>query len=565
MLNIRIGGQAGQGINTIAKFLAKSLLRNGFYVFTSKDYMSRIRGGHNFSDVRLGSRPLGAAVEKVDILLALDETTWSIHQEFIQEDGLLLYDEDDFSPETGPGIKKGLPLKKKAEQFGDKRVAGVIALGLIHRALGIWPEVLQDLLAEKFKGSILEQNLEGLTWGHKMGEDYFSPDDGHAPDESMLISGNDALGMGAVAAGVQFYSAYPMTPATGVMNFLAGQAQKFNILVEQAEDEIAAINMALGAAYGGVRAMTGTSGGGFSLMVEGLGLAGMTETPLVIVNGQRPGPATGLPTRTEQGDLEFVIHASQGEFPRIVLAPRQQGEAFYQVVRAFNLADEYQVPVIVMSDQFLADSEQTIEELSLSADQFSRGKLIKDHRDQEPYLRYKITDDGISPRLIPGEEGQVVMADSDEHNQAGNIIEDAATRRQMMEKRMKRLEIIKENLEPPLYHGAEPEEAQFILVSWGSTYGPLEEARLNLEKEGFKLGHYSFQDLWPLPPGKWQEILNRVPWVLVENNYTGQLGSVLSTEGIKSPRALINKYDGRPFKIEELQQAIKREVNSHGQ
>ncbi len=565
MLNIRIGGQAGQGINTIAGFLARSLLRNGFYVFTCKDYMSRVRGGHNFSDVRLGSQPLGAAVEKVDILLALDEATWNIHREFIREDGLLVYDEDDFSPEKGPGIKKGLPLKKKAEQFGDRRIAGVIALGLIHRALGIWPEVLQNLLAEKFKGSILDKNLKGLTWGHKMGEDYFSPDDGQAADESILINGNDALGLGAVAAGVQFYSAYPMTPATGVMNFLAGQAQKFNILVEQAEDEIAAINMALGASYGGVRAMTGTSGGGFSLMVEGLGLAGMTETPLVIVNGQRPGPATGLPTRTEQGDLEFVIHASQGEFPRIVLAPRQPREAFYQVVRAFNLADEYQVPVIVMSDQFLADSEQTIEDLSLPNHYFSRGKLIKEHQEGEPYLRYKFTDDGISPRLIPGDEGQVVLADSDEHNQAGNIIEDGATRRQMMEKRMKRLESIKEKLEPPLYQGPDPKEVELILVSWGSTYGPLEEARGKLEEEGFRLGHYSFQDLWPLPPGQWREILNRVPWALVENNYAGQLGRVLLTEGIKRPRALINKYDGRPFTVEKLQRAIKKEVTPGGQ
>ncbi len=551
-------------MNTIGSLLAKALLRMGFHVFTCKDYMSRIRGGHNFSDIRFGPEPLQGGAEKVDILLALNEETWELHKNTLGETGMLVYDEEDFTPKGEEGKRKGLPLSKKAEEIGDKRIAGVIALGFIHSVLGLSPDALENILAEKFSGEILQKNIKALQWGHEQGEETFSVKPAKGLKGTKLINGNNAIGMGALVAGVQFYAAYPMTPSTGVLNFLAQQGERFNILVEQAEDEIAAINMALGASFGGVRAMTGTSGGGFSLMVEGLGLAGITETPLVILNAQRPGPATGLPTRTEQGDLEFVIHASQGEFPRIVLAPRDAENAFYKTVRAFNLADKYQVPVIILSDQFLGDSEQTVAEFDPEAVQINRGKLVKDYQEDTPYLRYRFTEDGVSPRLIPGEKGQVVLADSDEHNEAGNIIEDAQTRAKMVEKRMKRMEKIKEEMEPPLYNGPDHDQADYILVSWGSNYGPVEEARLALNDDGMKIGHYSFSDIWPLPEGKWREVLKGKSLILVENNYSSQLGSLLQKEGLGKPEIFIGKYDGRPFSGDELKRRIKKEVASSG-
>lgn len=551
-------------MNTIGNLLAKSLLRMGYHVFTSKDYMSRIRGGHNFSDVCFSHEPLQSGTEKVNILLALNEETWEVHRDTLGDKGIVVFDQDDFSPEGQGPKKKGIPLKKKAEEIGDRRIGGVIALGLIHKMLGLDPKQFRKVLEEKFSGEILEKNLQGLDWGYAEGEKIFSVSEGKNLKGTKLISGNDAIGLGALVGGVQFYSAYPMTPSTGVLNFLASQAERFNILVEQAEDEIAAINMALGASFGGVRAMTGTSGGGFSLMVEGVGLAGITETPLVILNAQRPGPATGLPTRTEQGDLGFVIHAAQGEFPRIVLAPRGVSEAFYQTIRALNLADRYQLPVIILSDQFLGDSEQTVMEFDPEKVKIDRGKLIKTHEEETPYLRYKFTEDGISPRLIPGEKGEVVLADSDEHNEAGKIIEDAETRSKMVEKRMKRMKTIREEMEPPLYEGHDPQNADFILVSWGANYGPVEEGRKALEEDGFKLGHYSFQDIWPLPGGDWEKTLQTKPWILIENNYSGQMGSLLKQNGTGSPEAFISKYDGRPFTGDEIKRRIKEEVGPRG-
>lgn len=564
MFNIRIGGEAGQGMNTIGTLLAKSLLRMGYHVFTSKDYMSRIRGGHNFSDIRFGSKPLQSGTEKVDILLALNKETWEIHKNSMTESGLLVYDPDDFSPEGDGPEKAGFPFLKKAEEIGDKRIAGVIALGLIHRIFDLSPDHLKKILSEKFSGEILEKNIKGLDLGYQEGEEKFSIKPNPDLKGTKLISGNDAIGFGALVAGVQFYSAYPMTPSTGVLNFLSAQGEKFKILVEQAEDEIAAINMALGASYGGVRAMTGTSGGGFSLMVEGLGLSGITETPLVILNGQRPGPATGLPTRTEQGDLEFVIHASQGEFPRIVLAPRDVFNAFSQTVRAFNLAEKYQLPVIILSDQFLGDSEQTISDFKPEDFKIDRGKLLKDYKEEKPYLRYRYTEDGISPRLIPGAKNQVVLVDSDEHNEAGNIIEDAETRTKMVEKRMKRMEKITEEMEPPLYKGPKPEKVELILVSWGSNFGPVEEARIGLEEEGIKVGHYSFVDIWPLPRGDWEKTLKEKEWALIENNFSGQLGSLLQKREIGYPEFFLKKYDGRPFTGDEIKRRIKEEVANRG-
>ena len=291
----------------------------------------------------------------------------------------------------------------------------------------------------------------------------------------MTVSGNQALALGALAAGLRFYSAYPMSPSTGIMEYLAEKGAGCGVVVEQAEDEIAAVNMAIGASFAGARAMTGTSGGGFCLQVEGLGLAGMAEVPLVIAVIQRPGPATGLPTRTEQSDLKFVISASQGEFPRMVIALRGHADAFHQTIRAFDIAERYRIPVILLSDQYLADETATVKPFELAVPKAADEPGTPDAQpDEGPYLSYRLTDDGISPRLLPGNPDHFVAADSDEHDENGKITESAAIRTQMMDKRMRKLDKLQLELQEPELIG--PETCRTLLIGWGSMQGPLMEA-----------------------------------------------------------------------------------------
>jgi 2-oxoglutarate ferredoxin oxidoreductase subunit alpha len=394
-------------------------------------------------------------------------------------------------------------------------------------------------------------------------EEYFTISTVDAQDkEQLFINGNEAIGLGAVIAGVKYYTAYPMSPSTGIMNYIAGKQDELGIVVEQAEDEIGAINMALGASYGGIRTMTGTSGGGLALMAETVGLAGITETPLVIAEVQRPGPATGLPTRTEQGDLQFAINISQGEFPLLVLGPRDQEDAFYQSFRAHNLADKYQIPVIILSDQFLADSAKNVDKFDLDQLEVNR-HLISDQEAEDitQYDRYKLTKDGISPRAYPGQiPGEVVLVDSDEHNQHGNIIEDAETRIEMVEKRMRKIDkLIEEDLKEPKFKG--DDEIDYLLVGWGSTYGPLKEAKKLLNKDGFKVGCLSFSDLYPLPQeklNKWSE--RDVEITVIENNATGQFARLITGETGIEINSNILKYDGRSFSGDEIYQRFKEEV-----
>lgn len=551
---MRIGGQAGQGMNTLAHLLNQVFKNLNLYQFTTKDYMSRVRGGHNFTDIRFGDQKISAPCSKVDILIALDETTYQYHQEFLKPLGVVINDQEDFIAENS----LNLPLKEQAKKIGEQRVAGIIALGALLRILNLDLELLEKELTKKFKGKTLMQNIAAAQWGYQHSKNIFTIPLGQAQN-TILLSGSTAMALGALAAGIRFFSAYPMTPSTGIMNFLAQKQHDYDLILEQAEDEIAAINMALGASFGGLRSMTASSGGGFSLMVEALGLAGITETAIVIAEMQRPGPATGLPTRTEQSDLNFVINASQGEFPRIVIAPRNQEQAFYQTARAFNLADIYQLPVIILGDQYLADSQKTVDQ-NLTMPQIKRGETYLDWNYQDGYQRYQYTASGISPFLIPGAKNQVVLADSDEHNERGNIIEDATTRKKMVEKRMRKLKtFLAKDVELPLYHG--PNTIDYLLCTWGSNYDLVEEVRGSFTDSKYKLGHLSFQDLWPLPGGKWRSLLQNSKPIFIENNYTGQLPQLLKSQGLVFNEKRINKYDGRPFNVNELTDILTEELS----
>jgi 2-oxoglutarate ferredoxin oxidoreductase subunit alpha len=371
----------------------------------------------------------------------------------------------------------------------------------------------------------------------------------------MLIAGNDAIGFGVAASGCKFYSAYPMTPSTGIMNYLASKGKEYGIIVEQAEDEIAAINMALGASFSGVRAMTGTSGGGFALMVEGLSLAAMTETPIVIVLAQRPGPATGFPTRTEQGDLLFALHTAHGEFPRAVFAPGTPEQAFYLTNKAFDIAERFQVPVIILTDQYLADSQWTFEGFDLSKIKYIDYRLRGDaFKNLSEYKRHAFTDSGVSPLGIPGDSKYLVVTDSDEHDEEGHIIEDAETRIKMLDKRLfKKLPLIKNEIEPPFFYG--DNKPEIVIIGWGSTYGVMKEAVDALSKNR-RIAMLHFSEIYPFPlieKFDYLSILNNAKLAIcIENNATGQFARLIRAETGYEFKAKINKYDGRPFTLDNL-------------
>ena len=568
-LKIKIGGEAGQGMQTISHTLAHVFTRGGLHVFAIQDYQSRIRGGHNFSELRIRESPVFSMPRGVNILIALNKETIDLHKGELHEGGVIIYDGEKIKVEAHQNLLS-VPLDRLAQEGGNKlygnSVAAGAALGLLGYAFEPLAEVLRDVFGKK--GTVAEDNVKAARAGYdfttRNGPSQFPWKFKPLDDRRrMLIAGNEALALGALAAGCKFVSAYPMTPSTGIMTYLAGKAREWGIIVEQAEDEIAAITMALGAAFAGVRAMTATSGGGFCLMVEGLGLAGMTETPIVVVEAQRPGPAIGLPTRTEQSDLEFVLHASHGEFPRAVLAPGTAEEAFYAMAKAFNLAEKYQTPVIVMSDQHLADSYWTIDTLDVSRITIDRGQLIQPEEVEKlaGYKRHAITHSGISPRALPGYTGITVVTDSDEHDEEGHLTEDTGLRTRMMLKRMRKEIGLAQEISPPKFYGtANPE---VLLIGWGSTYGAIREAVDLLQSQGQKVGMMHLSEIWPFPSGAVARALESArACFVVENNATGQLARLIRRETGKAVTGKILKFDGLPFSPEYVMEGIKLAASS---
>ena len=548
--NILIGGAAGQGMDTVVNMFNKVLQRSGYHVYTTANYRSRVRGGHNFFQIRLSDKQVMAPKRELDLIFALNRETLEIHTPRLKSDGVSIADSEfsDF-PNT-----KTFDLVAKAKELGNEKMISTIGLGILMGRFGVNLKYGEDVVKETFKEKLVEGNLKALDYGYEITrQDEVTMD----YTDSILLDGNVAVGLGAVAAGCKFYCAYPMTPSSGVLGYLADASQEMEIVVDQCEDEVAALNMALGASYAGVRAMTGSSGAGLALMSEALSMAGIIETPIVIIDVQRPGPATGLPTDTEQSDLRFLIHNGHGEFPRKIIALRNAEDAFNQTVRAFNLAEKYQIPVILMSDQHVADSNINIAPFDLDSIEINRYLANPANYEPGTYKRYEFTADGISPRLIPTRaNGNIVMVDSDEHNEFGRIDETAENRVKMVDKRDKKFEGIIKDSEEPWEIGVD--DCNTLIVCWGSTHGVVKEAVQLLNNKGNKIKALSFGDVFPLPLEKFKKFHEKADkYIVVEMNKDGQFEGLIRQEALVKADHIIKKYDGRPFFVEELVEKLE--------
>lgn len=543
-LAVRIAGAAGQGVQSLGEVLARAAFRQGLFVHGELSYHSRIRGGENAFTVRISDRPVLATRDQVEVLVALNAPMYRQYLPLLAPGGWTVADEG-ISAEGERDLR--LPAEGLAkDELALPLAAGTILLGAAARLLGLPREAGEGALAAVFGDKAgPNQRAFALGWERAPDGPWILPGPRFPPGSHALLTGGQAVGLGAIAAGVRFVASYPMTPGTPVMEFLAAHGERYGILVEQAEDEIAAINMALGASYAGARSLVTTSGGGFALMVEGLSLAGMIETPVVIHLGQRPGPATGLPTRTAQENLLFALHAGHGEFPRYLVAPSDPESAFYLTIKAFELAEEFQVPAILLTDQFLVDSFAVVPAPAPSRVPVAEHLLPVEELERLPhYNRFELTESGVSPRARPGVSEKLVLVDSDEHDPYGRITEDLAIRRAMVEKRLRKGRGLRERVAPPEVF---PEEVRGkrVLLGWGSTYGAIQEAVGILGKE---YAHVHLRELWPLRAEELRRVWDEAAEViLVEGAATGQLATLIAGETGLRPHRLIPRYDGRPF------------------
>lgn len=534
--NVLIGGEAGQGAFSIELMLTEILSELNYYFFATKNYMSRIRGGHNFHMIRIAEHPVHALLGKNwDMVIALDSETEKRHKTNLHEKGIYL------SRELTSQIEK-----EAREAFKDVTSSNTILAGIILSVIGASREDASEAVEPAGKG-YLKKGFE-IAIDRKLAGAYpVRP--GAGPH--CKFDGNQALALGALLGGCQFMAGYPMTPATSIMHYFATASQEIPVHFEQAEDEISAINMVLGASYAGVRAMAATSGGGFALMQEGVSLAGITETPVVITVAQRPGPATGLPTRTEQGELNFVIHAGHGEFPRIVFAPGSIDETIALARRSFDLADQYQIPVFILTDQYFADSVQIVE------DQIATEVRKRDYQTfDNTYKRYRLTEDGVSPLTPPGLSDALVRVDSDEHDEEGKITEDLDLRVRMVDKRLKKGELLKKDAVPPTLYGNR--NAPSIILCWGSNKLIVKEALEKLTLEGMNAAALHFGQVYPLTADMVAPYrLASKKLICVENNAGGQFAGLLKRElGLDVAHPVL-KYNGECFTVEELYKILK--------
>jgi 2-oxoglutarate/2-oxoacid ferredoxin oxidoreductase subunit alpha len=567
-LTIKIAGQAGQGMQTIGVALCKLFKRARFYIFSNQDVMSRIRGGNNFTQVRISNKPLYTLRSSSDIVVALDKASVSLHKESLGSSGIIILDKKRFNISEEDGAFFDAPFYDIAKNAGGSELfVSSVTLGLLTGIAGIEfnnvAEVLKNIFSDKGQ-DLISKNLDSAKAGFDYAKENFKPNTfalkkGAFDKETLLMNCNEAIALGAIRAGCKFYSAYPMSPSTPIMNAVADYSEDFNIVVEQAEDEIAAINMALGASFAGVRAMCATSGGGFALMVEGLSLSGMTETPIVVVDAQRPAPATGLPTRTEQADLDYLIHAGHGEFARVVFSPGTIEQGFYLTVRAFNLAEKFQIPVLIMTDQHLAESYRNIEMFDLDKAKVKRYIISKEDSGRiANYKRYQFTGSGISPRAIPSWIKDCFYVDSDEHTEEGHITESAQIRIKMVEKRFyKKIAGLSKELEKPAVYNLKG--AKVILIGFGSTYGVMKEVSDAIKSK--KIGFVHLSQVWPFPVKEITALLKRAKKTMtVENNAAAQLARLIRREtGIKVDKSIL-KFDGRPFDLDFLMERIEEEL-----
>lgn len=555
-LNIVICGAAGQGIKTVEKLLSQMFGRTGHFVFSTKEYMSRVRGGSNSTDLRVSGRKVRCPVRRVDLLIALDGAAVGHMEKRIDGDTVVVADPD--SLEDRKDLKATLvpvALKELAGEAGAEVYSNTVAAGVVAGGSKLDREACEEVVRtffQKHGEEVVRGNLEAFGKGYGSGEE-LDLDRSITPGEvegQLLLSGGTAVGLGALAGGLRFICSYPMSPSTAVLVFLAQNARKFGLVVEQAEDEISAVNMGLGAWYTGARSMVTTSGGGLALMSEGISLSGMVETPLVLHVAQRPGPATGLPTRTAQEDLELVLHAGHGEFPRIILAPGSLEEAFTLTARAFMLAEKHQVPVFILTDQHLMDSFYHVPELS--TEDISTDRFLAEA--EEGYGRYTLEGDSPPPMAVPGSGKGLVCLDSDEHDQAGHITEDLDLRVKMVDRRLGKMRKITEDVLEPELTG----EGPHLVICWGSTGNACLEAIDILDRDDVALLRVS--QPYPLS-GRVSEIMEEADTVItVEGNATGQFGRLLRDLTGVTPDGEILRYDGLPFRADTLAEDIASQL-----
>ncbi|AFC31800.1 2-oxoacid:acceptor oxidoreductase subunit alpha [Paenibacillus mucilaginosus] len=568
-LSWKVGGQQGEGVESTDKIFSTALTRLGYYLYGYRHFSSRIKGGHTNNKIRISTKPIRAISDDLDILVAFDQETIDVNAHELRENGVIIADAK-VNPVVPEGIKARLfpvPITAIAEELGTSLFKNMAASGASWALLGLPLEVFNKAVEEEFgrKGAaVVEKNIEAVRKaaefvlelnGGPLPEFQLEPADGR---QKLFMIGNDAIGLGAVAAGCRFMPAYPITPASEVMEYLIKTLPKFGGTVIQTEDEIAACTMAIGANYGGVRALTASAGPGLSLMMEAIGLAGMTETPVVIVDTQRGGPSTGLPTKQEQSDVLAMIYGTHGEIPKIVLSPSTIEECFYDTIEAFNLAEIYQVPVILLTDLQLSLGKQTAEPLDFKKVTIERGTLqqgeLQPNEENKLFKRYEFTENGISPRVIPGQKYGLHHVTGVEHDQEGRPSESPENRKKMMDKRMNKIKTVSKKVTDPIKVDAPHENPDLLIIGMGSTGGTIDEARRRLDASGVKSNHITVRLLHPFPTEELAPYLEKAKQVVVvENNATGQLASLIKLNvGYADKLNSMLKYNGNPFLPAEI-------------
>ncbi|EJS58607.1 2-oxoacid:acceptor oxidoreductase subunit alpha [Bacillus cereus] len=579
-LSWKVGGQQGEGIESTGEIFCIALNRLGYYLYGYRHFSSRIKGGHTNNKIRVSTTEVRAISDDLDILIAFDQETIDFNFHELRPGGIVVADAK-FNPTIPDNTDVNLyviPFTDIASELGTSLMKNMVAVGASSAVLGLdetaYLEVVEEIFGRKGE-QVVQKNMEAIKrgsqymkelLGEKVNMMQLEKADGK---KRMFMIGNDAIAFGAVAGGARFMSAYPITPASEIMEYLIKKLPKVGGTVIQTEDEIAACTMAIGANYAGVRTLTASAGPGLSLMMEAIGLAGITETPLVIIDTQRGGPSTGLPTKQEQSDLMAMIYGTHGEIPKIVMAPSTVEEAFYDIVEAFNLAEEYQVPVIFLTDLQLSLGKQTVEPLKLDKVEIRRGKLdleveLPERENKAYFKRYEVTEDGISPRVLPGMKNGIHHVTGVEHDETGKPSESALNRKDQMDKRFRKMANLQFNT--PIYKNAKHDDADVLLVGFNSTRGAIEEAMQRLEQEGMKVNHAHVRLIHPFPTTEIDPLVKTAKRVVVvENNATGQLANIMKMNlGSGEKISSLLKYDGNPFLPKEIYNECKKGVVLNG-
>lgn len=577
---LKAAGEAGSGVMTVGAIMTKAMRHAGLHVFYTNDFPSLIKGGHNTCYVRADDEELFSMTEPLDVVVAFNKNAVIYHLNEIKQNGAIIYDADRIKLAPGEVTRTDVkllhvPMNSMALKAGGALYANMVPIGAVTALIGLdfafVEQTIQKNFGKKGKGEeIAAKNIQVAKEGYDYVKNNYKEEfrckieNRPVKGKTVVVTGNEAACIGAIKAGAKFVAEYPMSPSSGILHFMAAHERTYNIVVKHTEDEIAAANMIIGAAFTGVRAMTGTSGGGFALMVEALGMSGLNETPIVIFESQRVGPSTGMPTYSEQADLLFAVHASQGEFPRIIVAPGDVNETFFESFNAFNLADQYQVPVIVLLDKFLSDTAVALPPFDTSGLKINRGKLMSDDfmNTASNFKRHELTSDGISPRCVPGQKNGIHVCSSYEHDEYGWTIEDAHMRKAQVDKRARKMNALSEDVTKPRVYGNQ--DADVSIICWGSTKMSALEALKELKKEGIKANVLHFVYLEPFPTKSTEKFLKKCKNpVIVEMNSQGQLHQLIRKNCCIRIKNELLKYDGRPFFPLEIINKVK-EVLKNG-